>query len=322
MSHPSDAFLADVLAEPEALAGVLDAYGGGDSPLEAIGAVTERRVLFVGMGSSRFAALAACSLLRASGIDAAVEWASAEPGTPPAPDQLVVAISASGNTPETVEAAVRHHEAGRIVAITNDPGSGLGGAADVVLPLLAGAEAGGIACRTYQSTVAVLLLLCGRILGRADLAPPRLRPALEALRELHSSRGEWLSDAVGLVHGGPVDVVAPAERFSSAEQSALMLREAPRIRAAACETGDWLHVDVYLTKPPGYRAILLPGSRYDDELFDWIEQRECAVVAVGRRAPRAALTVGYPNAGDPVVDLLVETSAVELIAAELWARSG
>ena len=121
--------------------------------------------------------------------------------------------------------------------------------------------------------------------------------------------------------GRPLDVVAPAERFSSAEQSALMLREAPRIRATACETGDWLHVDVYLTRPPGYRAILFPGSRYDDDFFDWIEQRECAVVAVGRRTARAALTVAYPSAGDPVVDLLVETSAVELIAAELWARS-
>jgi fructoselysine-6-P-deglycase FrlB-like protein len=321
MSHPSDAFLADVLAEPETLAAVLDAYGSSDSPLEGIGAVTERRVLFTGMGSSRFAALAACSLLRASGIDAAVEWASAELSTPPARNQLVVAISASGNTPETVETAERHRGAGRVVAVTNDPDSGLAGTANVVLPLLAGAEAGGIACRTYQSTVAVLLLLCGRVLGRADLAPAHLRPALDALRRLHSSRAEWLPDVVGITQGGPVDVVAPAERFSSAEQSALMLREAPRIRAAACETGDWLHVDVYLTRPPGYRAILFPGSRYDDDFFCWIEQRECAVVAVGRRTARAALTIAYPSAGDPVVDLLVETSAVELIAAELWARS-
>ena len=44
MSHPSDAFLADVLAEPETLAAVLDAYGRSDGPLEAIGAVNERRV--------------------------------------------------------------------------------------------------------------------------------------------------------------------------------------------------------------------------------------------------------------------------------------
>jgi hypothetical protein len=100
-----------------------------------------------------------------------------------------------------------------------------------------------------------------------------------------------------------------------------MLREAPRVRAAACETGDWLHVDVYLTKPPGYRAILFPGSRYDEDLFGWIEERGGTVVAVGRPTPRAAGSVTYPNAGDAAVDLLVETSAVELIAAELWWRS-
>jgi len=321
MSHPSGAFLDDVLAEPETLARVVEAYGGSDSPLLAVGPVEERRILFVGMGSSRYAALAACPFLRAAGLDAAVEWASAERGTPPAQDQLVVAISASGNTPETVKAAQRHRGVGRVLALTNDTESKLAGAADVVLPLLAGAEAGGIACRTYQSTVAVLLLFCGRILQRADLAPDCLWAVPDALRELHSSRSGWLDDAVGLLEGGAVDVVAPAERVSSAEQSALMLREAPRVRAAACETGDWLHVDVYLTKPPGYRAILFPGSRYDEDLFGWIEERGGTVVAVGRPTPRAAGSVTYPNAGDAAVDLLVETSAVELIAAELWRRS-
>jgi fructoselysine-6-P-deglycase FrlB-like protein len=320
VSSPADAFLADVLAEPESLASALDAYGGRDGPLGAVGKIPERRVLFVGMGSSRYAALAACSLLRAAGIDAAVEYASAAEATPPAGDRLVVAISASGSTPETVEAAQRHRGHGRVVAVTNDPESPLATAADVTLPLFAGEEAGGIACRTYQSTVAVLLLLCGRMLGRAERAPERFRPAVDAVRELHSARSAWLPAAADLIGNGPVDVVAPAERLSSAEQSALMLREAPRIRAAACETGDWLHVDVYLTRPPGYRAILFPGSRFDGAFFDWIEQRGGAVVAIGSPAPGAALEIGYPGAGDPLVDLLVETSAVELTAAELWRR--
>jgi hypothetical protein len=127
--------------------------------------------------------------------------------------------------------------------------------------------------------------------------------------------------AVEAVAGGPVDVIAPAERLSSAEQSALMLREAARIRAAACETGDWLHVDVYLTRPPGYRAILFPGSRFDGGVLGWIERRGGTIVAVGRPCPAAAVHIPYPGAGDPLVDLLVETSAVELLAAGLW-RAG
>lgn len=310
----SEAFLADVLAEPETLAGLLAAYGGATSPLAAVGGIRERRILFVGMGSSRFAALAACERLRARGLDAAVEYASAAIGTPPAADLLLVPISASGTTPETVDVAARHVGSGRVVAVTNAPSAALGAAADVVLPLLAGEELGGIACRTFQATVAVLLLLAGA-------SPETLRPSIAAAEHLISTRDDWLGPALDVLGGGPVDVVAPVERLSSAEQSALMLREAPRIRSAACETGDWLHVDVYLTRPPGYRAILLTGSRFDADFAGWMRERDCRFVAVGEAVDGADVHVAYPGAGDSTVALLAETTAVELLAAELWRRS-
>jgi fructoselysine-6-P-deglycase FrlB-like protein len=312
-------FHADILAEPETLGGLLDAYGGPASPLEDVGEIRERRIVFVGMGSSRFAALSAAARLRAAGLDAHVEYSSAALSVSPAPETLVVAISSSGSTGETVEVARSHRGTSRVVAVTNRPESELGETADVVLPLLAGEEAGGIACRTFQATVAVLLLLAGRVTGGTDAA--RLRPAVASVAGLIASRDDWLAPALEILGGGAIDVVAPAERLSSAEQAALMLREAPRIRAAACETGDWLHVDLYLTRPPGYRAILLSGSRFDPGFVEWIERRGCAFVAVGAPVVGAALHVGYAGAGDPDIALLVETTAIELLAAELWRRS-
>lgn len=312
-------FLADILAEPETLAGVLDVYDSHDSPLGALGEVPERRVVFVGMGSSRFAALAAATRLRAAGLDSHVEYASVESPAPSPAGTLVVAISSSGATAETVETARRLRGEGRLVAVTNRPDSALAAGADAVLPLLAGVEEGGIACRTYQATVAVLLLVCGRILG--EPSGTSLRPAVEAVASLVRTRADWVSPALEILGGGPLDVVAPVERLSSAEQSALMLREAPRIRAAACETGDWLHVDLYLTRPPGYRAILFPGSRFDAGFLEWIERRGCAFVSVGQTVPGAAFQIPYSGAGDPLVALLAETTAVELLAAELWRRT-
>ena len=165
------AFLEDVLGEPETLAGLLDAYAADDGPLAALGDVPERRVLFVGMGSSRYAALAACPILRAAGVEATVEHASARLAVPPRPGCLVVAISAGGRTPETVEVAERHRGSGRVVAVTNRPDGDLARAADLVLPVFAGEERGGVACKTYQATVAVLLLVCGRVLGAGPPAP-------------------------------------------------------------------------------------------------------------------------------------------------------
>ena len=46
-----------------------------------------------------------------------------------------------------------------------------------------------------------------------------------------------------------------------------MLREGPRLPAYGCETADWSHVDVYLTKTTDYRMLLLAGSRWEAELL-------------------------------------------------------
>ena len=92
----------------------------------------------------------------------------------------MVAISASGASEETVAALERHVGTSPTIAVTNHPERPLGHVADVALPLLAGEEVGGIACASYQCTLAVLLLLAARIAGgraRPSCPPPRPRPA-------------------------------------------------------------------------------------------------------------------------------------------------
>ena len=316
-----DGFLRDILAAPERLEALLDAYEGPNSPLAGLGgAGALRRVVFIGMGSSRFAAVAAAAQLRSRGVDAVAELASTGSPTRPAADTLAVGISASGRTEETVEALETHHGTSRCVAITNDPESDLANAADSVLPLLAGYEEGGVACLTYQATVAVLLLLAGRIACDGSQVAD-LRPAVEAATHLRERRGAWLDAVVELVDDArTVATIAPAERLSSALQAALMLREGPRVAADAAETGDWLHVDVYLSKRPGYCAVLFTGSRFDESVMEWATKRSFPLVSIGDSVPGAAIGISYPGADDPNVRLLVETGMAELVAAELWRR--
>jgi glutamine---fructose-6-phosphate transaminase (isomerizing) len=317
-----DGFLRDVLAAPERLASLLDAYERPDSPLSPLTPRTSipRRVVFVGMGSSRFAAVPAAALLRSRGIDAIAEYASTARAMPPSPDSVVVGISASGTTPETVEAVNAHRGVSMTLAVSNDPASELAHSAEIVLPLLAGTEEAGVACLTYQATVAVLLLLVDKIAnGGPQVAD--LRPAVEAAAILRQKRGSWLDPAVELVdRARTVATIAPAERLSSALQSALMFREGPRVVADAAETGDWLHVDVYLSKRPGYAALLFVGSRFDAGVLEWAAKREFPAFAVGPRVPGATVEIAYPGAGGPFVPLLVETGVAELVAAELWRR--
>ena len=304
-------FQADILREPAALAALLDRYAEAGGPLAGVSLDGARRVLLLGMGSSQFAAQTAAALLRGRGVDAHVELASAARPFPPAADTLAIGISASGTSAETVEALARHHGTSRTIALTNHPERALAAHADVVLPMLAGPEEGGIACRSFQATLAILHLLAG-------VAAGDLRPAAGAAQALVDGRDAWLDELLALIGEGPVYAIAPYERLSSALQSALMFREAPRIAADGCETGDWLHVDLYLTKFPPYRALLFTGSRYDGEVMTWARERASSIVAVGRTAEGAVLHVPVPD--DPLVAVLVETMVAELAASELWRR--
>ncbi|SDJ64796.1 SIS domain-containing protein [Nonomuraea jiangxiensis] len=315
----SELFLTDLESKPAALADLADALRAADPfaglPLD-IG-----RVLFLGMGSSRYAAGVAALRLRAAGIDAHAEYASAAATYPAARDTLVVPISATGASRETLDAVARHADGPAfLAALTNVPDSPLAAAADLVIPMHAGEEAGGVACRTFQHTLALLLALESRLTGRDRDVTALIGRVAEATQDLLDRRDEWLPLTLELLDGPHgVYAIAPAERLSSAEQSALMLREGPRRPADACETGDWSHVDVYLTKTLDYRALLFPGSRYDAQAMDWVRERGSMVITVGAELKDATAAIRYAHDGDPDVALLTETLVAELVAAYWWS---
>ncbi|GAA3444839.1 SIS domain-containing protein [Planomonospora venezuelensis] len=310
-------YLADLEAKPEALARLADSLEAAD-PFEAVPSGI-RRVVLLGMGSSRYAARVAALGLRAAGFDAVAEYASATASYPATPDTLVVAVSATGGSRETLDAVARYRGRAPVAALTNRPGSPITEGADLVVPMLAGEERGGVACRTFQHTAALLMALRNRLTGTDTDVPALLRRTAEATGDLLDRRGEWLQEAARLLDGPHgVYTVAPAEHLSSAEQSALMFREGPRRAATACETGDWSHVDVYLTKTLDYRALVFPGSRYDEQAMDWIRQRGSTVLTVGGELPGAKAAVRYLHDDDPEVSLLTETLVAELVAARWW----
>jgi hypothetical protein len=303
-------FFPDVVDTPAFLHLLVNAHAG----LEPL-ALQAKRVLFIGMGSSRYAALNAAAYLRSLGCDAHAEHASSGTPQPPEPGLLVVAISAGGGSRETIAAARRHRGTSTVVGITNRPQSALASEVDTCLDLHAGEEVSGVACRSYTNTLALLLLLCG-------VDPARVRAGADASAAVMNTGPDWLGTAAERLGRPAIHVLAPAERIGSAEQSALMLREVPRVRADACETGDWSHVDVYLSKLPGLGLVLLCGSAWEAEVMDWALSRDCPVVTVGGPLPHAAVDVAIPGGEDPVVRMLAEVRVCELLAADFHARHG
>lgn len=308
-------FLADLEAKPFHLRALATAIDEGALRWP----VTEppARVLLTGMGSSWFAAQAAALRLRRADIAAVAELSSTDASWPAAASLLTVGISASGGSAETLgflDAYPGH------IALTNTAGSAITRTARAIVPMLAGDEASGVACRSFQHTLVALLALEAQLTGRPLDLVARVRQTADESEWLLEHRAAWLPQAAEQLHGpSGVWFLAPAERISSALQSALMVRETPRRLADGCETGDWSHVDVYLTKSLDYRAVVFAGSRHDAAAARWMRERGSTVVAVGGPFDAACQVVRYPGDDDPVVSLLTEVLVAELIAATWWA---
>ena len=97
-----------------------------------------------------------------------------------------------------------------------------------------------------------------------------------------------------------------------------MLRECPRRPAVGCETGDWSHVDVYLTKTTDYRLLVFAGSPWEPQMAEWTSARGSTVVGVGDEVPGARYTLRYPHDSVDDVALLTEVLVPELVAARSW----
>jgi hypothetical protein len=55
--------------------------------------------------------------------------------------------------------------------------------------------------------------------------------------------------------------------------------------------------------------------------MEWARERASNIVAVGRPIEGAALHIPFPQAEDPLVATLVETSVAEVAAATMWTRT-
>ena len=328
----ADRYHLDALGVPATLAAYENAMGALNGPLSSLPTAPGRapagragRILLIGMGSSRFAGLAAASFLRGRGLSVDVELASGSHPTPANPALTVVCISNSGTTSEVVAAAERHRgRSALVMALTNHPDSPLAAAADVVVPLLGADEHGGVACRSYIATVASLLLLADRSTTGSPgsgLVPPAISLALDAAEDLVARTAHWQGRAADLLdRTDQLHILGDGARFGSVEQAALVFREGPRMDATPFDAGDWLHVGQYVALP-GFRAILFSGTDYDGEVARVVGERGGELVAVGRPVDGAALGIGHRAADRIPATVLVETLVTDLIAAELWRRA-
>lgn len=91
------------------------------------------------------------------------EVASVEATFPPSPDLMIIGITASGKSAETIALLAGHSGLSRTFALTNDASASL--PAQHTVLMRAGVETGGVACRTYLHTLIALLALEQQLAG-------------------------------------------------------------------------------------------------------------------------------------------------------------
>lgn len=307
-----DAFEQDVHEVPHRLHRLADRLEQGD----AWPAVLPSGTLLTGMGSSGYAARTTTGWLQAAGIAAVQEIASTDPGWPGGPGTSAILISASGTSPETLDRSRRLGTGTQRIALVNVPDSALAREADAVVEMGAGDEAGEVSCRTYRHTLALLLALG----VEPAVVASAVRQAADRTQQLLADQ-DWLAELDAVLSPAEATFwIAPESRIGSAQQSALMIREIPRRLAVACETGDWSHVDVYLTLTMDYRCVMFTGSRWDGAAATWMAERGAKAITIGSPLGIPG-EVSIPLVEDPLARMLIEPLFAELLALAWWRRN-
>ena len=216
------------------------------------------RVVIVAAGTASYAGLVGETLLERLGrVPAEVEVASEFRYRRPVLDArtLVVAVSQSGETIDTLEALREAKRAGaRTLGVLNVKGSSIAREVDDLLYIHAGPEIGVASTKAYVAMLAAFALLAirfGRARGTLDAADAR--ELVAALRETPGHVEEALRrrDAVREVaavvaRARSVLYLGRGPNVASAYEGALKLKEISYLHAEAYPTGEMKHGPIAL----------------------------------------------------------------------------
>jgi len=274
------------------------------------------RVEFVACGTSYHAALYACRLFEEyAELPATAEYASEYDGPHDPTDTLVIAVTQSGETADTLSATRRAgREGAETLAVTNTVGSTAARETDEVVYIRAGPEIGVAATKTFASQV-VTLALVAISAGRAcdtlpaveasslvsDLrrVPGGVQKILDQEDAVEEAAKEYGYDDAFFFVGRRLGV-------SVALEGALKLKEISYDHAEGFPAGELKHGPLALvTSDTPVLAVLTEGTRPEKTLNNVkeVESREAPVLAVASEgddeAERLADTVfTVPSLGE------------------------
>jgi glucosamine--fructose-6-phosphate aminotransferase (isomerizing) len=290
--HEQPAALRDTLAGRLRADGTVDLseVGMGDEMLRRL-----RRVFIVACGTSYHAGLIVSYAIEQLArvpvqIDVASEFRYREPVFDP--DTLVIGITQSGESADTLAAMRLAREAGSpVLALTNSMGSQATRDADYVLFTRAGLEIGVAATKTHTAQVAALLLLALRLAwargAKSEAELKRLGHELRTVPELAEqllARPSAIEEIAGRYHDERFFLyLGRGMGFAVCLEGALKLKEISYIPTEAYAAGEMKHGPIALLDKESPVVVVADDGPVFPKLVSNIEEvraRGADVIAV------------------------------------------
>jgi glutamine---fructose-6-phosphate transaminase (isomerizing) len=177
MNNPGQRTYAEITAQPVAWSEALHVAAAAAEDLAKLWhAADASELLFTGCGSTYYLSLSAASVanqagLRAMALPASALWLSPQDYADAITRSVMVAVSRSGETSETLRAVDAFRRVGGrgVVAITCYPQSSLGHRCDLMLAVPAAQEESMAQTRSFTSMLLLCQALVARLVGNTDL---------------------------------------------------------------------------------------------------------------------------------------------------------
>jgi glucosamine--fructose-6-phosphate aminotransferase (isomerizing) len=282
-----------------------------------------QRVQIVGTGTAYIAGLLTKYAIEdLAKIPVAVDVASEWRYRPQPPDgrTLMVAISQSGETADTLAAArLARTQGSHLLALTNVVGSTLSLEADAVINMHAGPEVCVVATKTFVNQVACGLLLAMRLaqargtLGEADRrelgaalrAVPAIQRQILGLEESIASLGRWLAGYQSAIY------VGRGYNYPTAMEAALKLKEVSYVHAEAHPAGELKHGPIALLDEG------MPVVAFATESVTREKIRSNVQESKARQSPILAIVNDGDSTLDGVADHIIQVPRLPEMVAPL-----
>jgi glucosamine--fructose-6-phosphate aminotransferase (isomerizing) len=239
------------------------------------------------------------------------------------PSTLVVAVSQSGRSAETVRLLEMNRGGATVIGVTNDASSPLGTEAAFTVLIAAGQEFS-VSCKTYVSTLLALRAI-GAVLSGIDRT--------ERLRELESAPdvaeeylGNWKSHAGELAEllSGVRDVflVGRGGSLAAAQAGALIIKESDHVHAEGMSSAAFRHGPFEMLQPDVFVGVFAGDAKtraLNEQLLNDVCGTGARAVLFTQDAERSACRL--PNV-NPVLSPIAEILPAQMMTLALAALRG